>query len=228
MNSTQTMTHQPQAAIDLATYIDHTVLRADCTLEDVKRVCAEARQFQFPAVCVPPFYVSHAVNLLADTKVKVATVIGFPMGYSTTSAKVEEMKRAITEGAMEMDVVVNICAVKNNNWNYVRSDIDSMVMTGHLKAKTVKVILETGLLNERELAQLCEICLDIKPDYVKTSTGFNGEGATVEVVRLMRELLKDQIKIKASGGIRTREDAIRLIEAGAKRIGSSSSVMIMS
>lgn len=219
---------QPLNTMNLASYIDHTLLRADTNLEDIKRVCQEAIHYQFSAVCIPPYYIAEAANVIADSKIKIATVIGFPMGYATTAAKVEEIKRAIADGANELDVVVNICAVKSNNWSYVRNDIDSMVMAAHLKGKAIKVILETGLLNEKELSKLCDICLEMKPDFIKTSTGFNGEGATVGIISLLRELTKDQIKIKASGGIRTREDAIRLVEAGAKRIGSSSSVLIMS
>jgi len=149
------------------------------------------------------------------------------MGYSQTPAKVEEIKRAIDDGASEVDAVINICAVKMGNWNYVRNDIDSMVMAAHLKGKSIKIILETGLLKEDELRRLSDICLEIKPDFVKTSTGYNGDGATVQVVSLLKNLLNDQIKIKASGGIRTREDALRMIEAGAKRIGSSSGVVIV-
>lgn len=219
---------QPLNTMNLANYIDHTLLRADTTIDDVRRLCQEAIQYQFAAVCIPPYYVAEAANKLADSKIKVATVIGFPMGYAATAAKVEEIKRAIAEGVTEVDVVVNICAVKNNNWSYVRNDIDSTVMAAHLKGKVVKIILETGLLNEQELGKLCDICLEMKPDFIKTSTGFNGEGATVGIINVLRNLTKDQIKIKASGGIRTREDAIRLVEAGAKRIGSSSSVLIMS
>ncbi len=215
--------------MNLANFIDHTILKADCTVEDIKRVCADAIQYQFAAVCIPPFYVSQAADFLQDTqlKVKIATVIGFPMGYSYTPAKVEEIKRAIDDGASEVDAVINLCAVKMGNWSYVRNDIDSMVTAAHLKGKTIKIILETGLLTDDELQRLTEICLEIKPDFVKTSTGFNGEGATVHVVSTLKNLLHDQIKIKASGGIRTREDAIRLIEAGAKRIGSSAGVNLI-
>lgn len=222
------MMSQPLISMQLAGYIDHTLLRADTSLEDVRRICQEAIHYQFSAVCIPPYYVAEAASLLSETPIKVATVIGFPMGYASTASKVEEIKRAIADGASELDVVVNICAVKNGNWSFVRNDIDSTIMAAHLKGKTIKIILETGLLHERELGKLCEICLEVQPDYIKTSTGFNGEGATVAIIRLLRELTKDQIKIKASGGIRTREDAVRLIEAGAKRIGSSSSVLIMS
>ncbi len=213
--------------MNLPSIIDHTVLKADCSLEDVKKCCEEAIQFQFAAVCVPPFYAKNAADWLADTEVKVATVIGFPMGYSATAAKVEEIKRALEDGASEIDAVINLCAVKSGQWSYVRNDIDSMVMATHLRGKTVKIILETGLLTDTELRNLCDICAEVKPDFVKTSTGFNGDGATVEVIQQLHLLLPNSIRIKASGGIRTKEDALRLIEAGAARIGSSSSVRMV-
>ncbi len=215
----------------MASFIDHTVLRADSTLDDIRKVCREAVQFKFPVVCVPPFYVKNAKEMLREEReeapVKVATVIGFPMGYSTTAAKVEEIKRAIDDGASEVDVVINICAVKSELWNYVHNDIDSTVTAAHLKGKKVKIILETGLLTEEEIQKLCGICNEAKPDFVKTSTGFNGDGATVQMIGFLKDNLLPGIKIKASGGIRTREDALRLVEAGAKRIGSSASVRIM-
>lgn len=213
--------------MNLASYIDHTVLRPDCTIEDIKKVCSEALQYKFAAVCIPPFFVKNAAQILGESPIKVATVVGFPMGYSTTPAKVEEIKKGIDDGLDEIDAVVNIAAVKNGNWNYVKNDIYSVTMAGQLKGKCVKIILETGLLTEEEIKKLCEICSEIGPDFVKTSTGFNGEGATVDVVALLRSNLPEEIKIKASGGIRSKEDAIRLIEAGAKRLGSSSGVMIV-
>lgn len=213
--------------MNIASYIDHTALKADCTIEDVKKKCREAIEFQFKAVCIPPYFVNRATEFLNDTPVKVATVVGFPMGYSATPAKVEEIKRAIDNGADEIDVVANICAVKGGQWNYVRNDIESMTMAVHLKGKLIKVILETGLLSDEEVEKLCQICAEVKVDFVKTSTGFNGEGATVRVVSLMRSILPKEVKIKASGGIRTKEDAIRLIEAGASRLGSSSGVLII-
>lgn len=219
--------YKPQIDMNLASYIDHTILKADCTLEDVKRICKEAIQYHFPAVCVPPFYIKQAADFLADSTVKVATVIGFPMGYSATVAKVEEIKRAIDEGVSEVDVVVNICAIKSGMWNYVKNDIDSVVMAAHLRGKIVKIIFETGLLSPTEIRNLCDICLETRPDFVKTSTGFNGEGATVEIVNLLKEMLQDKVKIKASGGIRTKSDAVRLIEAGARRLGSSAGVSIV-
>lgn len=213
----------------LASYIDHTILSPDCRVDDIRKLCEEAIQHQFAAVCIPPFYVKDAYQLLEGRSSKVATVIGFPMGYSATSAKVEEIKRAFDEGADEVDAVINVCAVKNENWNFVRNDIDSMTMAAHLKGKHIKIILETGLLTEDEISRLCIICREIGPEFVKTSTGFNGQGATVPVVQLMNELLKDSpVKIKASGGIRSRHDALAMIEAGAQRIGSSSGVRIVS
>ena len=214
--------------MDLAAFIDHTILRPDCSLEDIKRICSEAIEHRFCSVCIPPYYVKNSVSLLKDAPVKVATVIGFPMGYSPTPAKVEAIKRAIDEGADEVDVVINLCAVKNQNWNYVRNDIDSMTTAAHIKGKTIKVIIETGLLTEAEIRKICELCLEIKPDFVKTSTGFNGDGASLFSVRLLRELLGKNIRIKASGGIRDREAAQDMIAAGAQRIGSSSGIKIVS
>lgn len=213
----------------LASYIDHTILRPDCQVADIRTLCEEAVRYQFAAVCIPPFYVKDACHFLEPHSPKVATVIGFPMGYAATSAKVEEIKRAFDEGADEVDAVINLCAVKNENWNFVRNDIDSMTTAAHLKGKHIKIILETGLLTEDEIRRLCTICREIGPEFVKTSTGFNGQGASVAAVQLMHQMLKgSSVKIKASGGIRTRQDAQAMIDAGAQRIGSSSGVRIAS
>ena len=214
--------------MDIASYIDHTILRPDCTTGDIKKICAEAMAHHFCSVCIPSFYVREAYRLLEDTPVKVGTVVGFPMGYSPTAAKVEEIKRAIDEGVDELDVVISICAVKDKKWNYLRNDIYTMTTAAHLKAKTIKVIIETGLLSEEEITKVCELCLEIQPDFLKTSTGFNGEGASLYSVRLLHQLVGSQIKIKASGGIRDRETALQMIEAGAKRIGTSSGVKLLS
>ena len=211
----------------LEKYIDHTILRPDCTLEEIRKLCEEATTHGFFAVCVPPFFVKNAKQFLSRSHVKLSTVVGFPMGYSTTSAKVEEIKKAVDEGADELDVVINICAVKSGLWNYVQSDIDSMTTAAHIKGKHIKVILETGLMNEKEIRRLCQICQEVEPNFVKTSTGFNGGGATTEVVRLLRECLSSKIKVKASGGIRSREAALAMIEAGADRLGTSSGVKIV-
>jgi deoxyribose-phosphate aldolase len=212
--------------MELASYFDHTLLKPDTATADIRRLCAEAIDYKFAAVCVPPFFVPEAVQTLENYPVKVATVIGFPMGYSATPAKVEEIKRAIDEGVDELDVVINLCAVKNGNFNFVRSDIDSMTMAAHSKRKSIKVILETSMLSSDEIKHLCDICNELQVDFVKTSTGMNG-GATPEVVALLRSYLNKQIKIKASGGIRTFFDAQQMIAAGAVRLGSSSSVQIM-
>lgn len=214
--------------MNLASYIDHTILKPDTNTEDIRHLCEEAIAHQFAAVCVPPYFVKNAYQLLEDSTVKVATVIGFPMGYSATFAKVEEIKRAIDEGAHELDVVINLCAVKSRNWNYVQNDIASMTTATHLKARKIKVILETGLLTEEEIRRMAAICREVEPDFVKTSTGFSGGGATLQVVEMLREELNGTpIKIKASGGIRTAEDARAMIEAGAERLGSSSGVRIV-
>lgn len=212
---------------NLAPYFDHTTLKPDTTVAQIGQLCNEAQEHNFASVCVPPFFVKKAVQLLKDSKVKVATVIGFPMGYSTTAAKVEEIKRAIDEGAREVDVVVNICAVKSGEWNYVRHDIERMIAATHLKGKVIKVILETGLMEDKEIEKLAEICNELSPDYVKTSTGFNGTGASVEMVSRLRSLMDKKIKLKASGGIRDRATSEAMIAAGANRLGSSSSVLIV-
>lgn len=213
--------------MQLATRIDHTILKPDCTLEDIKGVCEEAKTHGFFSVCIPPFYVKDAAQLLEGTSVKVGTVVGFPMGYASTPAKVEEIKRAIDDGADEVDAVVNICAVKSGNWNYVRNDIESMTRIAHLRGKHIKVILETGLMNLEELERLCKICTDSEVDFVKTSTGILAAGANVDIVSWLRSQLPASIKIKASGGVRSYQDAVSLVEAGADRLGSSASVQIV-
>ena len=207
--------------------IDHTLLRPDCTRQEIVSLCEEAKKFGFKAVCVPPYFVKDAAAILEDTMVKVATVIGFPMGYASTISKVEEAKRSLEEGASEIDVVINICAVKDKAWAYVKNDIDSATRAAHLKGKIIKVIIETGLLNDDEIKKVCELCAEVEVDFVKTSTGFNGAGATVEVIQKLRKWLPKQIKIKASGGIRTREAALALVEAGADRLGTSAGLTIV-
>ncbi|MCR9286000.1 MAG: deoxyribose-phosphate aldolase [Bacteroidetes bacterium] len=213
--------------MNLTKFIDHTILKPNCTKADIERICEEADLYQFPTVCIPPFFVKDAANILEDKLVKVGTVIGFPMGYSTTAAKVEEIKRSINDGADEVDVVVNVCAIKSEQWNYVRNDIDSATRAVHLKGKVIKIILETCLLTASEIKRVCDFCTEIGVDYVKTSTGFNGEGATNETVAYLKSLLPSNIKIKASGGIKSQNQAIELIEAGANRLGCSSSLQIV-
>jgi len=213
--------------MSLAKIIDHTILRPDCTLDDVKKVCEEAKELGFATVCVPPYYVKHVKRALRGSSVNIATVVGFPMGYCTIPAKVEEIKRAISDGAHEVDVVINIAAVKSRDWSYLENELESVTRMTHLKGKVVKLILETGLLNEEEVLKLCQICKKVEPDFVKTSTGFHSRGASVTAVSLLRANLPRKIKIKASGGIRTFEDAQRMIDAGAERLGCSASITIL-
>jgi deoxyribose-phosphate aldolase len=159
--------------------------------------------------------------------VNIVTVIGFPMGYAATPAKVEEAKRAIQEGADEIDVVVNIAAIKDKNWSYVKNDINSLTTVAHLQGKIVKIIFETALLTEEEIKRLCKICNENEVNYVKTATGFNDVNTSPEIIRLLKHNINAEIKIKASGGIHTRAQALALIEAGASRIGASRSLQII-
>lgn len=210
-----------------AACIDHTLLRPDALLAEVRQLCEEAANAQFAAVCVPPYFVGNAADYLRESAVKVATVVGFPMGYAPIASKVDEIKRLLEEDADEIDAVVNIAAVKNGNWRYVRNDIESMTVATHIKGKIIKLIFEIGLLNSAEIVQLCEVCNDIGINYAKTSTGLLGAGATPEVVQFLREHLAPTIQIKASGGIATRAQAEALLAAGATRIGSSKSLALL-
>lgn len=205
--------------MNLAQQVDFTLLRPDCTPEQIRQLCDLAQKHRFVSVCIPPYFVKQTAEIFAEGPVKVCAAVGFPMGYSATPAKVEEIKKALDEGADEIDAVLNICAVKSANWNYVRNDMDSMTMAAHLKGKIVSITIEVGLLTEAELAKVCEMAIEIKPDFIKIATGYHGEGATVHTVQRLNELLGGKIRIKASGGIRTAEDAGRLLEAGAARIG---------
>lgn len=212
---------------DLASYFDHTILSPTTTGRDVERLCTEAGEFGFASVCIPPYFVRYAAKLLEKSPVRVTTVIGFPMGYAATAAKVEEIKRAADEGVDELDAVINLCAVKAADWKLVQHDLDRLITGAHLRGKLVKLILETALLSPAELQRLIAISNELEPDFVKTSTGFNGGGASLEVVQRLRELCKPSIRIKASGGIRSRAAAEAFVAAGAGRLGSSSSVQII-
>jgi deoxyribose-phosphate aldolase len=214
--------------MNLASKIDHTLLKADATEKEVKRLCAEAKEYGFAAVCIPPYFVRKCKLWLKDSEVKVATVVGFPLGYSHTPAKVEEARRAIDEGADEVDMVINIIALKAGDWNYLKNELTSVATIVQLRGGKLKVILETGLLTNDEIVKACELCAEMTVDFVKTSTGFTPVGATVEAVKLLRASLPKAIKIKASGGIRDKAFALQLIEAGADRLGCSASVSIVS
>jgi len=214
--------------LNLATYIEHTVLKPDCVEADIDKVCAEAAEHAFQGVCVPPTYVSRAARLLQGKTSNVITVIGFPMGYNLTPVKVEEARKAIDEGASELDMVMNLSAFKSKNYKAVQKDIESMADFCHLHGKQLKVIIETGLLTDEEIRKACNIAAKSGADFLKTSTGFNGAGASVNAVKVMRDALPKKIKIKASGGIRDKKFAIELVEAGADRIGTSAGVNIVS
>lgn len=199
--------------------IDHTVLKADTPLETVKRICDEAMEYGFASVCINPCHVAYCADYLKDSDVNVCTVIGFPLGANTSAVKAFETKDAIANGADEIDMVMNIGALKDKNYDLVRDDIKAVVEAAN--GTLVKVILETCLLTEDEIKKACELCVEAKADYVKTSTGFSTRGATIEDVRIMKEAVHGKAKVKAAGGVRTPEDMVKIVAAGADRIGTS-------
>lgn len=207
--------------------IDHTLLKAEATEGDIKKLCKEAVEHRFVSVCVNPSYVPLSRDCLEGSDVKVCTVIGFPLGATTTETKVYEAREAIENGAKEVDMVINIGAVKSGDWDYVKNDIESiyLAVSGHA---LLKVIIETSLLTDEEKVRVCTICKMVGVDFVKTSTGFSTGGATVEDVRLMRKVVGSEIGVKASGGIRDAATAKAMVDAGANRLGTSSGVVIVS
>ena len=213
--------------MNIAAYIDHTVLKPTTTIGDVEKICAEAMKYQFAAVCVPPLYVKKAKKLLGDSSIKVATVIGFPFGYAAIEAKVAELVLAIIDGADELDVVINISAIKNNDWQFLANEINSILPIVKNKNKLIKVIIESGILTDEEIIKCCDLYGAAGVDFLKTSTGYAEKGATVEAVQLMRKHLADNVRIKASGGIKNYHFAKQLIDAGANRLGCSSSLSIV-
>lgn len=213
--------------MNIAQYIDHTLLKPTTTTADLKKLCDEALQYHFYAVCVPPPLVKNAKTALQSGTVKTATVIGFPFGYSIARAKLAEAQQAIQDGADELDVVINLVALKNNAWQYLELEMESIVEVAHQHNKLVKVIIESGVLTDEEIIKCCELYAKTGIDFLKTSTGYAEKGATIEAVQLMRKHLPANIKIKASGGIRTYEQAQQYIKAGADRLGCSASVAIV-
>ena len=210
---------------DVAGAIDHTLLRANATKGEVIALCAEAREHNFASVCVNPVWVKTAAQELRGTRVKVCTVVGFPLGAAATESKAMEAALAVAQGAAEVDMVIDVAAVKEGNGDRVKDDIAAVVEASGDAA--VKVILETCLLDDDEKRRACEWSVEAGAAFVKTSTGFSGGGATVEDVALMRDVVGDALGVKASGGVRTIEDANKVIAAGANRIGASSSVAIV-
>ncbi|WP_066316567.1 deoxyribose-phosphate aldolase [Bacillus sp. FJAT-29814] len=211
---------------NIAKMIDHTLLKADATKEQIIKLAEEAKEYSFASVCVNPTWVKTAAELLKDSPdVKVCTVIGFPLGATTSETKAFETKNAIENGATEIDMVINVGALKDKQDDLVEQDIKAVVDAATGKA-IVKVIIETSLLTDEEKKRACELSVKAGADFVKTSTGFSTGGATVEDIRLMRDTVGPEIGVKASGGVRSREDALAMIEAGATRIGASSGVAI--
>ncbi|MGU7877153.1 deoxyribose-phosphate aldolase [Streptococcus suis] len=206
-------------------YIDHTILKPETTQEQVEKILAEAKEYDFASVCVNPTWVALAAESLKDSDVKVCTVIGFPLGANTPAVKAFETKDAISNGADEIDMVINIGALKTGNYDLVLEDIKAVVAASG--DKLVKVIIEACLLTDDEKVKACQLSQEAGADYVKTSTGFSIGGATVADVALMRKTVGPDMGVKASGGARSYEDAIAFIEAGASRIGASSGVAIM-
>lgn len=206
--------------------IDHTLLKATATEAEIKKLCEEAIQYQFTTVCIPPYYVAFAKTLLEGTSIGITTVIGFPLGNTTSQTKAFEAKEAVENGATDIDMVMNIGALKDKDYETVKKDIKAVVQAS--KGAITKVIIETCYLTNEEIEKATELVIEAGADFVKTSTGFGPDGATVETVQLMKRVAGDQIKIKASGGIRDAKTAQYMIHAGASRLGTSQSVNIVS
>jgi deoxyribose-phosphate aldolase len=212
--------------MELNKYIDHTLLKPEATKEQIKALCKEAKDNNFAAVCVNPYYVAIAAKELFGTEVKTCTVVGFPLGATPTESKLGETHKALEDGAQEVDMVINIGALKDKDDEYVQNDIKALAEACHDKSAILKVIFETCLLNDEEIERASKLSLAAGADYIKTSTGFSSGGATIEAVKIMRSV-DPEIGVKASGGVRSKEDALKMIEAGATRIGTSSGVKIV-
>jgi deoxyribose-phosphate aldolase len=211
--------------VDISAIIDHTLLKPTATYNDFKILCEQAVEHFFCSVCVPPYIVGSCKNALKDTKVNVCTVIGFPLGYNSCIGKIIEAKQAIKSGADEIDAVINISALKSKDFNYVDREISLLRKT--TVNKTLKIIVETAYLNKEEKHKIADIILKNKVDFLKTSTGFAPTGAVIEDIKFFKNILKNDVKIKASGGISTYKQAKDLINAGASRLGTSKSLQII-
>lgn len=208
----------------IAKYIDHTLLKQEATIKDIEKLCEEAAKYNFASVCINPCYVKEASEILTREKIKVCTVIGFPLGANTSETKIFEAVNAVKNGADEIDMVMNIGKFKAEEFDYVENEIKAI--KNSIGEKTLKVIIETCLLEKTEIETACEIIMKSKADYVKTSTGFSKAGAEVEQIKFIKKIVGESIGIKASGGIRTYDSAISMINAGATRIGTSASIDI--
>ena len=211
--------------MELNKYIDHTLLKPEATKEQIIKLCEEARQYDFASVCVNTCYVPLAKELLAGSDVKVCCVVGFPLGAMDTVSKAFEAKTAVENGAQEVDMVINIGALKDKDYDYVTKDIAAVVEAS--KPAIVKVIIEACLLTDEEKVEACKCSMNAKAEFVKTSTGFSTHGATPEDVALMKKTVGDVCKVKAAGGVRSYDDAMKMIEAGADRLGCSAGIKVM-
>ena len=211
--------------MELNKYIDHTLLKPEATKEQITKLCQEARQYDFASVCVNTCYVPLAKQLLAGSDVKVCCVVGFPLGAMDTVSKAFEAKTAVENGAQEVDMVINIGALKDKDYDYVTKDIAAVVEAS--KPAIVKVIIEACLLTDEEKVEACKCSMNAKAEFVKTSTGFSTHGATPEDVALMKKTVGDVCKVKAAGGVRSYNDAMKMIEAGADRLGCSAGIKVI-
>lgn len=211
--------------MEINKYIDHTVLKATTTPKDIEKLCNEAKEYKFYSVCVNGCYVSLCKKLLVNTDVKVAAVIGFPLGAMSTEAKVYEAKKCIEDGANEIDMVINVGMLKAKEYDYVREEIRQIKEA--IGTNVLKVIIETCYLTDDEKVKACELAVEAKADFVKTSTGFGTNGATFEDVALIKKTVGNRAKVKASGGVKSYETAVKYIELGAERLGTSSGIQIM-
>lgn len=213
---------------DLSAYIDHTLLKPDALISDINRLLEEAEHYSFKGVCVSPYFVEHAKKKIEKSEVLLSTVVGFPFGYSHIRSKIAEVKAAVNDGVDEIDLVLNIAAVKNENWSFVENEIDIFTTeTKRKNNKILKLIFETAYLSSKEIITLCNLCNKYNVDFAKTSTGYADRGVSIEDVELLREHLDATVKIKASGGIKNAKFAQELINAGADRLGTSSSVTLV-
>jgi len=213
--------------ISIARMIDHTMLKADASVEEITTLCEEARKYNFASVCVNPSHVPLCYKLLMGTQVKVCTVIGFPLGATTTATKRAEAEEVLANGAEEIDMVINIGKLKAGDYKYIFNDINQVVLAAKRKNAVAKVIIETALLSDEEKVKACIISKEAKADFVKTSTGFSKGGATAGDIALMRYVVGSSVGVKASGGVKSLEDAEEMIKSGADRIGASASVKIV-
>lgn len=213
--------------MNIASFIDHTLLSPTTTADQISKLCVEAAESGFAAVCIPPYFVAQAKEALLASPVKVATVIGFPFGYQTTETKLHEAEQAITQGATELDMVHNLSAFKGGEWKYLHNELDCVLRLVQSAGVTLKLIVESGILTSEELLKCCNEYGQFPLHFMKTSTGYAEKGASVEAVQVMRRSLPPHIEIKASGGIRTFSFAQELILAGATRIGCSASMHIL-